>query len=161
MGMSWQEELQQLDTELAQGRVTAEDYRQRRDQLIGLAQQSGAQQADPAQQQQRPDQGNGPFGAPFRWQPGSQDSVESTQVMKPIGDDPSSQNSPERTQVVSPSAGQGENPDRTQVVPGSTPSPQQNFPPLNYQGFGQQQQASWVQPPAASSAAPWNSDEDP
>jgi hypothetical protein len=132
--MSWQEELQQLDSELAQGRVTPEDYRLRRDQLLGLAQQ-GQQQAAPQPAQQQ----SSPFGAPFRWQPPQQQGqqappqspTESTQVLRPITDQtpPPSDDSAERTQVVrGTDAGSA---DRTQVVPntgGFTPSPQTPSP---------------------------------
>jgi hypothetical protein len=168
--MSWQEELQQLDSELAQGRVTPEDYRQRRDQLLGLAQQAGApgpgaptgppSQPVPAQPEQA---APSPFGAPFRWQPsnpGAEPAAESTTIMPPITDLPQAGDHAERTQVVrggtagvQPQQGP-ENAERTQVVR----NPQQpNFPPPNYQGgFGvqQQSQGNWNQP------APWDNDND-
>lgn len=157
--MSWQEELQQLDTELAQGRVTPEDYRQRRDQLMGLAQQSMPQQA-PQQMPPQPEQPNGPFAAPFRWQPSNPGSgpVESTQVMRPIGENPPMQDNAERTQVVR-GGGQDDNAERTQVVRGGPQPPsQQNPPPPAYQGLGMQQQGGWNQPPQGNTT-PWG-DED-
>jgi hypothetical protein len=160
--MSWQEELQQLDSELAQGRVTPEDYRQRRDQLLGLAQQAGTPIGPPSQPlPPQPEQAApSPFGAPFRWQPsnpGTEPATESTTIMPPIQDLPSGDPA-ERTQVVrggtagvQPQQGP-ENAERTQVVR----NPQQpDFPPPNYQGgfaMQQQQQGSWNQP------APWDSD---
>lgn len=166
--MSWQEELQQLDSELAQGRVTPEDYRQRRDQLLGLAQQAGTpmgppSQPVPAQPEQQPGAPS-PFGAPFRWQPsnpGVEPPAESTTIMPPITDLPQGGDHAERTQVVrggtagvQPQQGP-ENAERTQVVR----NPQQpDFPPPNYQGgFAMQQQppqGNWNQP------APWDSDND-
>jgi hypothetical protein len=153
--MSWQEELQQLDTELAQGRVTPEDYRQRRDQLMGLAQQSMPQQTP-----QQPEQPNGPFAAPFRWQPSNPGSgpVESPQVMRPIGENQPAQDNAERTQVVR-GAGQDDNAERTQVVRGGPqPPPQQNPPLQPYQGLGMQQQGGWNQTPPGNTT-PWG-DED-
>jgi hypothetical protein len=155
--MSWQEELQQLDSELAQGRVTPEDYRLRRDQLLGVAQGQPPPQTppggQPAQPQQPQQPASSPFGQPFRWQPPANQQgqapqspaqppaetpSESTQVMRPITDVPAGDNA-ERTQVV---RNTGDNAERTQVVPntgGFTPGaqtpppwqamPQQGMPP--------------------------------
>ncbi|AHH93449.1 hypothetical protein [Kutzneria albida] len=151
--MSWQEELQQLDNELAQGRVTAEDYRQRRDQLLSLAQQGGQQeQQAPAQQQ------NSPFAAPFRWQPpAGQSPAETTQVIRPISDQqPPPADSADRTQVV-PGAGQqvpqGE---RTQVVPnvGGYQQGPQTPPPWAAQQAPQPQQSG-------DFTAPWSNNDLP
>lgn len=137
--MSWQEELQQLDSELAQGRVTPEDYRLRRDQLLGVAQGQppqtppGGQPQQPAEPQQPQQPSSSPFGQPFRWQPPANQQnqnqpppaapSESTQVMRPITDAPAG-DSAERTQVV---RNTGDSAERTQVVPntgGFTPGPQ-------------------------------------
>ena len=137
--MSWQEELQQLDSELAQGRVTPEDYRLRRDQLLGVAQGQQPPQTPPGGQPQQPAEpqqpASSPFGQPFRWQPPANQQnqgqsqppaatpSESTQVMRPITDAPAG-DSAERTQVV---RNTGDNAERTQVVPntgGFTPGPQ-------------------------------------
>ncbi|QGK68239.1 hypothetical protein GIY23_00390 [Allosaccharopolyspora coralli] len=48
--MTWQDELQQLDADLAAGRISAEDYRARRDAVMGRAQatQQGMQQQPPS-----------------------------------------------------------------------------------------------------------------
>ncbi|SDK62281.1 hypothetical protein SAMN04488074_106237 [Lentzea albidocapillata subsp. violacea] len=87
--MTWQEELQKLDLELASGRISADDYRQRRDEVL-----AGSTSAPPQPQQQAP------FAAPFRWQ-----------AMPPQQQAPN----PDATQVVS--TGQAApNPDATQVV---------------------------------------------
>jgi hypothetical protein len=163
--MSWQEELQQLDAELAQGRVTPEDYRLRRDQLLGVAQQAASNPpshpvpAQPEQQLPPPVQPAGsPFGQPFRWQPSNPGSgnVESTQILQPIKDDQSAGDNAERTQVVR--GGQGENAERTQVVRGGPP--QGSFPPPNYQGGFGTAQPTWNQQQGNQmNAAPW--DEDP
>lgn len=155
--MSWQDDLRQLDQALAQGQVSADEYRKRRDQLLATATSGGApepaQQAQPVQQpsgqpeqpaQQPPaqpeqqagqaeqpqQQPSGPFAPPFRWDP----APESTQVVTP--------DNPERTQVVSQQPnqfGQQHSPesDRTQTIrpPGGqthTPPPwqaQQPAPP--------------------------------
>lgn len=79
--VTWQDELQQLDAELAAGRISAEDYRKRRDSITGRAQQdlsSGgfARQSPPAGRfpQQNPhsdgfvqQQHNNPFPPAFSW----------------------------------------------------------------------------------------------
>ena len=173
--MSWQEELQQLDAELAQGRVTPEDYRLRRDQLLGVAQQATNNPPSnpvPAQPEQQPQQQPGsPFGQPFRWQPSNPGSggVESTQVMQPIKDDKPAEDGAERTQVVRNQP--GDHAERTQVVRGPAPQqPQQpGFPPPNYQGGFGTAAPTWAQQPGGQpgqpgqpgqmSGAPW--DEDP
>ncbi|MGP4018552.1 hypothetical protein [Saccharopolyspora sp. 5N708] len=51
--MTWQDELQNLDAELAAGRISAEEYRQRRDAVLGRAQsgQAGPPSGDFPQQQ--------------------------------------------------------------------------------------------------------------
>jgi flagellar basal body-associated protein FliL len=47
--MSWQSELQQLDIALAAGQVSADEYRQRRDQLLAQASGQSAPESAPAQ----------------------------------------------------------------------------------------------------------------
>ncbi|MEV6603426.1 hypothetical protein [Kutzneria sp. NPDC051319] len=164
--MSWQEELQQLDSELAQGRVTPEDYRLRRDQLLGVAQGQppqtppGGQPQQPAEPQQPQ---SSPFGQPFRWQPPSNQQQsqtppetpsESTQVLRPITDQPAGDNA-ERTQVVRNTG--GDHAERTQVVPNAggfvpgpqTPPPWQAMPQQPSMGGGQPQEYG---------AAPWSNE---
>ena len=108
--MSWQDELAQLDSALASGQISADEYRTRRDRVI--AQASG--QSAPAQPQQ-------PQGA------------EPTAVFRPVG--PPQQG--DRTQVVS---GQGpgnehtqvvgrQDADSTQIVPNMQHQQQPHFPP--------------------------------
>jgi len=166
--MSWQEELQQLDSELAQGRVTPEDYRLRRDQLLGVAQGQqpqtppGGQPQQPAEPQP-PQQTSSPFGQPFRWQPPANQQnpsqpppatpSESTQVMRPITDPPAG-DSAERTQVV---RNTGDSAERTQVVPNTggftsgpqTPPPWQSMPQQGMPPQGGQQEYG---------AAPWSNE---
>jgi hypothetical protein len=86
--MSWQDELAQLDSALASGQISADEYRTRRDRVI--AQASG--QSTPEQQQQ-PQQG-----------------AEPTAVFRPVQPQ---QQPGDRTQVVS---GQGPGNEHTQVV---------------------------------------------
>lgn len=114
--MTWQEELQKLDLELASGVISADDYRRRRDEV--LAGSTSAPAPSSPQQQQ------GPFAPPFRWQaapPQQQQppNADATQVVG-TGQAPS----PDATQVVTPQ--QGGDADRTQFVrPVSGPTPQQ------------------------------------
>jgi hypothetical protein len=91
--MSWQDELQQLDSALASGQISADEYRTRRDRVI--AQASG--------QQQSPEQP-------------PQQSAEPTTVFRAVQPEPQQpqQDAPDRTQIVS-GAQTG---DRTQVVSG-------------------------------------------
>jgi hypothetical protein len=161
--MSWQEELQQLDSELAQGRVTPEDYRLRRDQLLGVAQGQPPQTPPGGQPQQppaeaQPQQPSSPFGQPFRWQPPANQQNqappaspnESTQVLRPITDQPAG-DSAERTQVVRNTG--GDHAERTQVVPntgGFTPGPQT---PPPWQSMPQQ-----GAPQQEYGAAPWSNE---
>ncbi|MER6767386.1 hypothetical protein ABT266_45095, partial [Amycolatopsis sp. NPDC000746] len=60
--MSWQEELRRLDEELASGRLSADDYRIRRDQVLSSAVGQQDQPTPPPQSQ----------------------SADSTQVIAPV-----------------------------------------------------------------------------
>lgn len=103
--MSWQDDLRQLDTALAEGRISADDYRRRRDELLASA--TSAAQPQPQQP--------GPFGQPFRWeaqQPGSAPPSDATQVVGP------GSAQPDATQVVGQ---QGKDAERTQFVRPVTP----------------------------------------
>jgi hypothetical protein len=106
--MSWQDELAQLDSALASGQISADEYRTRRDRVI--AQASG--QSAPEQPQQ-PQQGGAEPTAVFRpvqqppQQPGFEDRTQA------VGGD--------RTQVVG-----RQDADSTQIVP-NVQQPQ--FPP--------------------------------
>lgn len=142
--MTWQDELRRLDEELAGGRVSADEYRQRRDQLLAAANNNPNTGGQPAQQppQQPQQQGGNPFPPPFRWETAAP-SADATQMVQPTGEqqnDPAQQ--AEATQVVrnvgAPGADatqmvSGFNPqtgaDSTQVVPGQQyPGPQYNQP---------------------------------
>lgn len=145
--MTWQDELRRLDEELAAGRLSADEYRQRRDQLLAASNNpnSGAQPV-----QQPPQQPGGPFPPPFRWdgagQPGNADATQmvpgamqpgadATQVV-PGGMQPGA----DATQVVP--GGQypnPANPDATQVVPGGQyPNPANPDATQVVSGFNQQ-----------------------
>lgn len=152
--MSWQEELRQLDEELASGRLSADDYRVRRDQVLS----SAVGQPDAPAPENNTD--TPPPDAP---------PPDATQVIPPISPAQSPQSPPqgfpqqpqsppqgvpqqqldaERTQAVS-SSWQSQPPgdDRTQFVqpPASPPG---GFP----QAGGYQQ--GW-QMPEADQAPPW------
>jgi nucleoid-associated protein YgaU len=109
--MSWQDELAQLDSALASGQISADEYRTRRDRVI--AQASG--QSTPEAPQQPQQQGGDPTQVFRPVNPQTQPPAfgDRTQVVSGQGGD--------RTQVV----GQGDA-DKTQIVP-NNPVPQ--FPP--------------------------------
>ncbi|WP_436493062.1 hypothetical protein [Actinokineospora sp. HUAS TT18] len=93
--MSWQEDLRKLDDELATGRISADEYRVRRDQLLADATSLG----DSRGQQRNP-------------------SVTETQIVAPVNPStaPPSPDNPDQTQIVSGPSAAGV--DRTQVVGG-------------------------------------------
>lgn len=91
--MSWQDELAQLDSALAAGQISADEYRTRRDRVI--AQASGQSAPEPQQPPQ---------------------AAEPTHVFRPVTPpqgQPQGQEAPDRTQIVSNQMPGG---DRTQVV---------------------------------------------
>jgi hypothetical protein len=131
--MSWQEELQKLDSALATGRISADDYRRRRDELLAQASGQAAQPAAAASTPQpaappappalptppppvqpeppAPDAGQTPFPPAFKWQPDHPDSAESTTIIPPVAP-------PEQAPVQPMAPYQPSTPesDRTQVV---------------------------------------------
>jgi hypothetical protein len=155
--VSWQEELRKLDEELASGRLSADDYRVRRDQVLSSA--VGQSDGPPAQ-------------------PGQPQVADPTQVIPPVSQSqgmpaqqpPAPAAGDDRTQVVSPWQGQQQptDPNRTQYVQPQYPaSPPGGFPqagPMSPPGgFPQAPTASpaggFPQPawnaPAADQAPPW------
>lgn len=112
--MSWQDELAQLDSALASGQISADEYRTRRDRVI--AQASG--QSAPEQPQQPQQQGGDPTQVFRPVNPQTQQPAfgDRTQIV-------TGQQGNDRTQVVG--QGQGDA-DSTQIVP-NMPPPQ--FPP--------------------------------
>jgi hypothetical protein len=99
-GLSWQEQLRQLDEELAAGQISADDYRLRRDSVL-----SAAVNVDPQASQT-----------------GSSEA-ESTHIIAPVSPPSGHQQAPappagDQTQIVNTSFGDGE---RTQAVPQGPP----------------------------------------
>ncbi|MEU4740013.1 SHOCT domain-containing protein [Actinosynnema sp. NPDC023658] len=150
--MTWQDQLRQLDEALAAGRISAEDYRRQRDELLSKAQTSSAPQAP----QTGPS--SGPFPEPFKWsaQPPStpqQPTSEATQFIRPA----TPPGEADRTQVV---PNPGPSADRTQVVPNAdrtqAVSPPQQGQPWPGQPQGPQQ-GGWSQGPESYSP-PWGGD---
>lgn len=162
--VSWQDELRQLDEELAAGRLSAEDYRRQRDDLLSksastAAPLKSAQQPaqDPAPQQQA----GSPFPPPFRWDPTPEDATQKiTPTRRDAGAEPAApaEDDAERTQVVHrpqprPAA------EHTETVTGQQPSFQPRFPPRPGQP------APSVQPeqppqPELQAGAPWQQSDD-
>jgi hypothetical protein len=155
--MSWQEDLQELDNALAGGRITADEYRVRRDQVLASA--TGSQQPQQPQSQQP----NSPFPAPFKWnsgpdatqvvQPGQADRTQVVPQGPTSGGFPAQQPQPQqqgdagRTQYLNPVTGPRQDADRTQVVPQGPTSG--GFP-------AQQPQQDWS---GGASAPPWGGTE--
>ncbi|KZB86447.1 flagellar basal body-associated FliL family protein [Amycolatopsis regifaucium] len=155
--VSWQEELRNLDEELASGRLSADDYRIRRDQVLSSAvaygdpaqqqvQQPGQQPQQPFQQQpfQQPSVPQAPQQPQQPPQAGQSNSADSTQIIAPVSQPPQNGEG-ERTQVVPNWQQQQADPNRTQVVP-PVASPPGGFPQQGQAspagGFPQQGQAS-------------------
>jgi hypothetical protein len=116
--VTWQDELRQLDEELAAGRLSAEDYRRQRDELLSQSASAAGPRTSvgpstsvglSAQPQPEPP-GNGPFPPPFRWE---QPPEEKTQAIRLIRDE--ADDSPDTTQVVR--TRESNDAERTQVVP--------------------------------------------
>jgi hypothetical protein len=129
--LTWQDELRQLDVELASGRITADEYRTRRDRVTAAAANpSGAAQAEAPQQT-----ANNPSSQP----------VESTQLIAPVtggqarpprtAPPPQHGGDADRTQAVNPAWGAQDPGDaeRTQAVPRSG-FPQGGRPPASPAG---------------------------
>ncbi|WP_027942384.1 hypothetical protein [Amycolatopsis taiwanensis] len=153
--MSWQEELRQLDEELASGRLSADDYRVRRDQVLS----SAVGQPDA----QTPETENAGTGA----------APDATQVIPPISPPQGMPVSPPQGMPVSPPQGmpqQQPDADRTQAVPPSWQSQppggdrtqyvQPQYPPSPAGGFPQAGgfQPGWNMP---DQAPPWGGGELP
>ncbi|MCE6997005.1 hypothetical protein LZG04_19670 [Saccharothrix sp. S26] len=114
--MSWQEDLAELDRNLAEGRISADDYRRRRDELLSAASGPGT----PAQPN------SGPFAAPFRWDAApaanpAPPSADATQVVN-TGKPPVNPDA-DRTQYVRPVTPPPHTP------PPHTPPPGNQLPP--------------------------------
>ncbi len=178
--MSWQEQLRQLDEELAAGQISADDYRLRRDSVL-----SAAVNADPQAGQTGSSEAESThIIAPVTPPPGQPQPAPAT----PSGDQTQIVNTSfgdaERTQAVSQGpAPQGWAPagdaDRTQVVPGVPPQataggfhpggqgsggfpsqqpPPQYAPPPHMSGPNQQM--PWAAP-AQNTSTPWGGSDFP
>lgn len=143
--MSWQEELRKLDEELAAGRISADDYRVRRDQVLSSAVSTGDANAP------------GDGASPQQPQtPGQQGNSESTQVVRPVNDPQAGgQSNAESTQFVRntpPPGGPAQAPQGWQPpAHGGVPQGPPGSPPA---GFQQPQQPAW-NAPEADATPPW------
>ncbi|WP_020668974.1 hypothetical protein [Amycolatopsis nigrescens] len=171
--MAWQEELRKLDEELASGKLTADEYRARRDQVLSSAVNPGEQPPAPAQATSQAGETqiiqpvSPPQGTPQQQSPQQQPPQQFQPQQQPPG-------SPEATQVVS---GQDTGAERTQVVPSWQTRPPQhpNSPPGGFQqppgqqspphGFpppqGQQQPGQAWNAPQEDVSPPWGGAEFP
>jgi hypothetical protein len=182
--VTWQEDLRRLDEELASGKLSADDYRARRDQVLSSAVTSGAQSPQP--QHSSGEQANSTqiiepvspsHGVPQappqpQFQLQQQFQPQAPQPLPPQAPQqrqPQPPDSPEATQVVSAADSSGE---QTQVVPswqtrppspaGGFPQPQQHGPASPAGGFAPPQQnvPTWnaaredVSPPWGASEFP-------
>jgi len=152
--VSWQDELRRLDEELAAGRISADDYRSRRDQILSTAVSPGAeppagasesttmmppvQPAQPAQQGQQ--------GA----------DADKTQIVS--GRDVDA----DRTQSVGGwRATPPDDPNRTQVVPGVPPQTQAGARPLRPAPPAHSSPpGGFPQPHQAQNQPPWQHEEE-
>jgi hypothetical protein len=146
--VSWQDELRKLDDELAAGRISADDYRSRRDQILSTAVSPGAQPPGPtigeSTTMMPPVQGGSqPVPGGQSGQGGQGGDADKTQVVSghDVGDS-------DRTQAVGGwRATPPEDPNRTQVVPGVPPQAQGAYPPRPAPsppgGFPQPNQPPW------------------
>lgn len=112
--MTWQDELRRLDEELATGRISADDYRSRRDRIMTQAVTQGSDQAPPAPSESTT------IISPVRDQPapGQTADADKTQIV------PGEKVDADRTQSVGGwRATPPEDPNRTQIVPGVPSQP--------------------------------------
>lgn len=170
--MSWQEELRQLDEELAAGRISADDYRVRRDQVLSSA---VSQDAPAPQAQNGPQSSAAPQQPPAEQTPnqgGNDQSADSTQVVAPVNPGAgAAQPSPEATQfVANPNApqppGQSTPPQtpadprqRGHPAPGGWGAGGAGAPPGGYPPQHQAQQQAQQQQPQQPQQSMWNAPE--
>ncbi|WP_132875691.1 hypothetical protein [Tamaricihabitans halophyticus] len=124
--MTWQEELRKLDEELAAGRIAADDYRVRRDQVLSSAVAPGEQGQQPAEPGGQPHPNQPPQGQPPQGQPpqGQPPQGQPPQGQPPHGGQPpfgqQGQPAPGQPAAQPPQAGQapqgGAAPDSTQII---------------------------------------------
>ncbi|MCR3747128.1 hypothetical protein [Lentzea californiensis] len=136
VSVNWQDELRKLDDELASGRISADDYRVRRDQVLSSS-NAGGQQAPGQRWQAQP-----PPAGPST---GSQ----ATQYIAPVGGGEQPKPNPDATQVVTPRPPDA---DRTQAVPSAGMGQPNYGPPSPAHGF-QQPGPPWQA--GSDQAPPW------
>jgi hypothetical protein len=142
--MSWQDELRRLDEELASGRISADDYRSRRDQIMASA-VSPTNQAAPGPAAESTTVMS-PVQPPAGPRPGGgTDDVDRTQIVS------GQQMDADRTQAVGWRATPPEDPNRTQVVPG--------VPPQNFAGARPPRPAPGPQGGYQTTPPPWENEE--
>lgn len=172
--VSWQDDLRKLDDELAAGRMSADEYRVRRDRVLSSAVSPGSQQEPEVNEKTQfvqvpppgptPAPGPGPAApppAPGQQPAGQGGDADKTQVV------PGQTAEGDRTQAVGgwQTARPGGDADRTQVVPGvptqsmaggqpPRPAPPQS-PPAGFP------QPGWQQQPYDELAPPWAGSEFP
>ncbi|MFC0115799.1 hypothetical protein [Kibdelosporangium aridum] len=184
--MSWQEDLRQLDQALAEGRIHADDYRKRRDQLLATA--TGAT-TPPAVSEptSNPFQAQQPTSGPFPAQQpnsGPFPAQQPPQQPQPPQAAQPPQQQPEATQVQQPSSGPfpqafrweptndstqvvgqqpGGNPDVTQVVSAQSGGEAERTQVVRpVQPPGMPPQAPWQStPPNPSQGSPWGVEDQP
>lgn len=126
--MTWQEELRQLDSALAGGELSANEYRKRRDEILAAA--SSAQPPSPVI---GPPTGPQPVVEPAGDSADKAENAEVTQIVNVEGGEA------EQTQIIDAdtvngatgkagNGGPGGDVERTQVVTANPPAPQQHAP---------------------------------
>ncbi|MGH3815795.1 MAG: hypothetical protein ACRDUV_25660, partial [Pseudonocardiaceae bacterium] len=163
-GVAWQDELRQLGEEMAAGRISADEYRRRFDELTaqGSAERGATPPQDnPPQQNQTPEQDSAPeqdsppeqdprdspFPPAFKW---DNTPNETTQVIQPVGDGDA-----ESTQIVPAQPPPGpsyDDSERTQVVQAGPPGPPRYGQPTYSSGGFPGEGDQWSQ---QESAPPW------
>jgi hypothetical protein len=167
LGVTWQEELRRLDEDLASGRLAADDYRARRDQVLSAAVTPSAPQPaqDSAESSQAnetqiirpvtPPQGSAPQDNSPQGSNPPQPSAEATQIVSAadVGAERTQAVSNWQTQQPSPAGGF----QQPQSPPGGFQQPQYNPGPASPAGGFQQQyqqQPAW-NAPQEDVSPPW------
>ncbi|MQA11524.1 MAG: hypothetical protein GEU98_23830 [Pseudonocardiaceae bacterium] len=130
--MTWQEELRKLDEELAAGRIAADDYRVRRDQVLSSAVAPGEQgqqpaSEEPAQPARTPAPQQAPTDAQAGTPPGNQQETTPHQTPAQAPQQQAPQPDAQQPEQAQSGPHGGQNPESTQiisVVPGVSSNPQ-------------------------------------
>ncbi|WP_253857666.1 hypothetical protein [Prauserella alba] len=151
--MSWQEELRKLDEELAAGRLSADDYRVRRDQVLSSAVTHGDEAA--GAQAQAPGQAPAQPGQPQQTaQPGQPDPAQQQAAAQP----PQAPQAPQQAQPPQPQSPQPQSPQAQspQAQPQQGGQPPQGQAPQGQAAQGQAAQGQAAQGQAAQQPQPQN-----